>query len=83
MQEDPAVRGGKKGGMASLHSEKVSASQIQMYLKGIDYPADKDTIIETARNNNCPDNVMRWFEKLPDRTYERANHVEEEFGKLK
>lgn len=87
MEEDPARKGGRiggpKGGRASLHSEKVSAAQIQMYLKGIHYPADKDTLIQTARNNNAPDNVMSWFERLPDRTYDRANHVEEEFGKLK
>lgn len=83
MREDPAVRGGKRGGEASLHSQKVSAAQIQMYLKGINYPADKQEIIETARNNNCPENVMEWFERLPDRTYQRANTVEEEFGRLK
>lgn len=62
---------------------KVSAAMIQVYLKGIDYPANKDEIIETARNNNCPDNVMAYFRQLPDRTYERANHVEEEFGRIK
>lgn len=81
--EDPARRGGQRGGQAALHSEKVSAAQIQMYLKGIHYPADKDKLIQTARSNNAPENVMNWFRKLPDRTYDRANHVEEEFGKLK
>lgn len=62
---------------------KVSAAMLQVYLKGINYPADKDKIIETARNNNCPDNVMQYFRQLPDRTYERSNHVEEEFGRIK
>lgn len=87
MDEDPAVKGGRiggpKGGRASLHSEKVSAAQMQMYLKGIKFPADKEKLIETAENNNAPENVMNFFRKLPDRQYERANHVEEEFGKLK
>lgn len=62
---------------------KVSASMIQVYLKGIHYPADKSKIIETAEGNNCPENVMSYFRQLPERTYERSNHVEEEFGRIK
>lgn len=82
-REDPSVRGGKLGGERALHSEKVSAAELQLYLKGIDYPADKNKLIETAQNNDAPDNVMQWIQKLPDRTYNRANQVEEEFGKMK
>jgi hypothetical protein len=82
-REDPAIRGGQKGGERSLHSEKVSAAQIQVYLKGIDYPATKDEIVQTAEQNDAPENVMKWLRQLPERTYERPNHVEEEFGKMK
>lgn len=85
--EDPARKGGRiggpKGGRASLHSEKVSAAQLQMYLKGIDYPVGKDEIIETARNNNAPDNVMGFLNRLPERRYQYPTDVEEEFGKMK
>ncbi len=81
--QDPAVRGGQKGGEASLRSEKVSAAQIQVYLKGIHYPADKSKIIETARANKAPDNVMSFLNRLPSKDYNRANEVEVEFGKMK
>ncbi len=81
--QDPAVRGGQKGGEASLHSEKVSAAQIQVYLKGIHYPADKNKILETARKNSAPQNVMSFLNRLPSKDYNRANEVEIEFGKMK
>lgn len=86
-REDPSHLGGKRGGPIggerSLHSRNVSASEIQLYLKGMDYPASKNDLMQQAEQNEAPDFVMEWFRKLPERTYERANHVEEEFGRLK
>ena len=83
MREDPAIRGGQKGGEASLHSEKVSAAQLQVYLKGIDYPVNKQQIIEKARSNNAPDNVLTFLNRLPERQYNYPTDVEVEFGKMK
>ncbi len=90
-EEDPAVRGGQKGGKiggpkggeASLHSQKVSAAQFAQYMKGIGFPADKNQIVQTAKSNGAPENVMEFFNRLPSRQYHRANEVEQEFGKLK
>ncbi len=86
-REDPAVKGGKiggpKGGEAALHSEKVSASTIQLYLKGIDYPVSRDELINHAKSNGAPDNVMSFLNRLPEREYRYPTDVEEEFGKMK
>lgn len=86
-REDPAVKGGRiggpKGGRASLHSEKVSASQMAVCLKGIDFPADRDQIVEHARSTGCSDNVIEYMNRLPEKEYTRANEVEQEFGKMK
>ncbi|MBE0480930.1 MAG: DUF2795 domain-containing protein [Dehalococcoidia bacterium] len=79
MAEDPA----RKGGQASTRSEKVSAAQIQVYLKGIDYPVNKQQLVDHARSNNAPENVMSFITRFPERTYTRPNEVQEEFGKLK
>ncbi len=81
--KNPSVRGGERGGQASLRSQKVSAAQIQVYLKGIDYPADKQKIIQTAKFNNAPENVMSYLNRLPEREYRYPTDVEEEFGKMK
>lgn len=86
-REDPAVKGGKiggpKGGEAALHSEKVSAAQFAMYMKGMSFPAGKSEIVEKAMSNGAPENVLKFMNKLPERQYRRANEVEQEFGKMK
>ncbi len=76
--ENPQSRGGE----ASRQSGKVSAAQLSRYLEGIDFPADKQTIIDTAKSNGAPDNIMQWMNRLPDREYNRANEIEEEFSKI-
>ncbi len=78
-REDPA----EKGGRTALHSEKVSAAQFAMYLKGIDFPATRDQIVDCAKANGAPDTVIQLMNRLPEREYTRANEVEQEFGKMK
>ncbi len=68
---------------ASLHSQKVSAAQFARYLKGINFPSDRGSLIRIAKSNGAPENVMEFFNRLPDKEYYRANDVEEEFGKLR
>lgn len=72
-----------KGGEHALHSSKVSAAQIQVYLKGMDYPANKEEIVQHAEQNNAPESVLKYLRQLPERQYDRPNHVQQEFGKMK
>jgi uncharacterized protein len=67
----------------ALHSENVTAAELQLYLKGVDYPIDKEGLLQMASQNQAPEFVMECLQRLPDRTYEQANIVEEEFGKNK
>ena len=75
--------GGHMGGEASLHSEKVSAAEFAMYLKGIEFPADKKKVVSTAKSNGAPENVMQYLNHLPDKEYRRVTEIEEEFSRLK
>jgi hypothetical protein len=63
--------------------EHVSATMLQVFLKGVDYPVNKDGLLQAAMQNQAPESVIETLQRLPDRTYERANIVEEEFGKYK
>jgi hypothetical protein len=45
---------------------QVNPIQIQQYLGGIDYPADKNDLIAKARDNGAPDDVIRNLENLPE-----------------
>ena len=69
--------------MGSTTHTKVSAAQIQVYLKGIDYPVGKQEIIQTAQNNGAPQDVMQYLDRLPEKQYYYPTDVEQEFGKMK
>lgn len=43
--------------------------QISKHLKGIHFPADKDTLLERCRKNGAPDEIMRAVQAMPDREY--------------
>jgi hypothetical protein len=73
----------QKGGEASLHSINVSSAELAMYIEGVDFPASKQDIIDTAKSNSAPENVMSMMNRLPDRTYNRPTEIEQEFQKIK
>ncbi|GAB4519375.1 MAG: DUF2795 domain-containing protein [Anaerolineae bacterium] len=61
----------------------VNPIQLQKYLSGISYPADKQTLIETAKGNNADDNIMNTLQQLPEQTYERPTDVTKAVGNMK
>jgi hypothetical protein len=60
----------------------VNPVQVQKFLGGIDYPATKDQILETARRRGADDNVMQALQQLPKREYNGPNAVSEELGRV-
>ena len=46
-----------------------SPSNVQSYLKGATYPASRHDLIETARRNGAPSEVMRVIESLHDEPF--------------
>jgi sporulation protein YlmC with PRC-barrel domain len=61
----------------------LSAADLQVYLKGMDYPAGRQDLIGRARQNNAPESVTTVLERFSDRTYQSAADVGTEFGKIK
>jgi hypothetical protein len=53
--------------------------QIQKYLKGVDYPADKATLINTARKQGADESVCASLEQLPDEQFQTPADVSEAF----
>ena len=48
---------------------------VQRYLGGVDYPASKETLVETARGGGADDEVLDALESLPDRDYDSPTDV--------
>ena len=61
----------------------VNPVQVQKFLRGVDYPASKQELIQTARREGADENVIFTLESIPDRTYHGPTGVTEEIGKLK
>jgi hypothetical protein len=40
--------------------------EIQRHLKGVDYPAERDELLEVARGENAPQDVIEALESLPE-----------------
>jgi hypothetical protein len=59
---------------------ETSPIEVQKALKGIDYPAKKKDLIEKARENDAPREVMHVLENLPDKEFDNAVDVSKEFG---
>ncbi len=59
---------------------ETSPIEVQKALKGMDYPAKKKDLIEKARENDAPKEVMQVLENLPEKEFENAVDVSKEFG---
>ena len=52
--------------------------EIQRHLKGVDYPADRSELLDTARSENAPPEVVEALESLPeDEEFEGPDDVME------
>ncbi len=61
---------------------KINPIQLQKYLKGIQYPADRETIIRTARGHGADQDMLSTIEQLPDKEYKNPAEISKEIGKI-
>jgi hypothetical protein len=54
--------------------------EMQKYLSGVDYPADRDTLVEHARKHGASDEVVQHLESLPNRSYDGPNAVSKDYA---
>ena len=57
-----------------------STSNVQSYLKGVRYPAQKADLLKAASGNGAPGEVMQVLEKLGDRQYGGPQEVMKSYG---
>lgn len=66
-----------EGKETSVMNDAPNPIQIQKFLGGVDYPANRETLIARAKDSGADDNVISALEKLPDRDYGRPTDVSE------
>ncbi|MBE9166999.1 DUF2795 domain-containing protein [Pleurocapsales cyanobacterium LEGE 06147] len=60
----------------------VNPVQVQKFLKGVDYPASKQDLIEHAKQQGADENVCSTLEQLPDEEFETPAAVSKAIGDI-
>jgi hypothetical protein len=61
---------------------KVNPIQVQKYLSGMHYPANKDEIVDHAKSKGADKNIVDTLKQLPDDKFETPADVSKSIGKL-
>ncbi|WP_413171179.1 DUF2795 domain-containing protein [Anabaena azotica] len=61
----------------------VSAIDISRSLSGIDFPANKQKLVNHARDNKANQEIIQILQEMPEREYDNMADVEHEFGQVK
>ncbi|MFM2061895.1 MAG: hypothetical protein RLZZ507_1565 [Cyanobacteriota bacterium] len=61
----------------------VSAIDISRSLSGIDFPANKQDLVDHAREKNANQEIIDVLQQMPEREYENMADVEHEFGQVR
>ena len=54
---------------------QLNPIEVQKHLKGVDYPASRQALIDAAESNGAPDEVMDGLRKLDDSEYQTPAEV--------
>lgn len=62
---------------------KANPVEVQKNLKGVDYPADKQELIQHARQHGANQDVISLLEQLPDKQqYENPTDLNKALGEI-
>lgn len=62
--------------MANFNPAKIEES-----IRGVDFPASKEDLLNRARENNAAQEELDALERLPEREYTRPTDVTQALGK--
>jgi hypothetical protein len=60
----------------------TSPITVEKYLKGLNYPASKQQLIDKAKENNAPEDVLLTLESLEEEEYHSPVDVSKAFGEI-
>jgi len=61
---------------------KPTTGEAAVYLKGIDFPADRSKLVQWAQQHNAPHNLIEVLEKMPEAQYTSMADVFQGFGQV-
>jgi hypothetical protein len=64
------------------NTDKASPAQIEKYLSGVDYPAQKDLLVRHAEQQGAPEDVRSVLNQLPAKEYQSPTDVSQGVGQV-
>lgn len=59
-----------------------SPANLQKFLAGVSYPASKRDLMEAAKHNRAPGEIMDLIENMPDQEFGGPQDVQRAYGEL-
>lgn len=81
MTDNRSSQGGEAAAQAG-HGD-VSASEVEKYVAGVDFPTDRDGLIQHVRDQNAPNEVLDLMDRFPDQEYATVADVAKAVGDAK
>lgn len=60
----------------------VNPIDLQKHLKGVDYPASKQDLVERAKSNGADKKMLDMLEQLPDEEFQTPTGVNQAVGEM-
>lgn len=57
-------------------------TKIQQHLRGINYPVEKNDLIQKVRSKGAPDEVVQQIQRLPQQRFQDEQEVMRSFDRL-
>lgn len=78
-REESGIKSSEGGRGAS---DQASPATVERYLQGVDFPCDKQGLVQQAKSNDAPQDVINEIEQLSDKEYSSPIDVSKEIGRL-
>ena len=77
-------KSGENAVESGIHDpKKTSPIVIEKFLAGISFPANKETLIQVAKNNTAPDTVIELLNKIADEEYSSVTEIAREVAEAR
>ena len=63
-------------------NNNVSPAAVQKYLKGVEYPTSKNALIDAAKENDAPDDILKKIQQLPSNEFGGPQDVMKALGEI-
>jgi hypothetical protein len=59
------------------NDESMEVTELEFYLKNINYPTNKEDLVDEAKKSNAPDKIITILKnKFPEKSYDSLNDVQ-------